>query len=104
YGGGDPLSALSKYAQRIWHVHFKDCDPAILEQTRNNGWDYHTAVRRGIFCELGRGMVAFGGVRDALERQNYSGWVVVEQDVFPGLGTPFASAQRNRDYLRSLGL
>jgi len=104
YGGGDPLVAAATYASRIWHVHFKDCDPAVLEQARAGAWDYHTAVRRGIFCELGRGMVAFGDVRDALRSQNYSGWIVVEQDVFPGLGTPLASARRNRDYLRQLGL
>jgi inosose dehydratase len=104
YGGGDPLVAAAIYASRIWHVHFKDCDPAVLEQARTGAWDYHTAVRRRIFCELGRGMVPFGDVRDALRSQNYSGWIVVEQDVFPGLGTPLASARRNRDYLRQLGL
>jgi inosose dehydratase len=104
YGGGDPLVAVAKYTSRISHVHFKDCDLSILERARTEAWDYHTAVRHGIFCELGRGMVPFGDVRDALQLQNYSGWIVVEQDVFPGLGTPLASAQRNRDYLRRLGL
>ena len=28
-------------------------------QARAEAWDYHTAVRRGIFCELGQGMVPF---------------------------------------------
>ena len=104
YGGGDPLVEAATYASRIWHVHFKDCDPRILEQARAAAWDYQTTVRRGIFCELGCGMVPFGGMRDALRSQQYSGWIVVEQDIFPGLGTPAASAQRNRDYLRRLGL
>jgi inosose dehydratase len=40
----------------------------------------------------------------ALERQAYDGWIVVEQDVLPGMGTPRASAQRNREYLRRAGL
>ena len=34
----------------------------------------------------------------------HTGWIVVEQDVLPGLGTPAASARRNREYLRRLGL
>jgi inosose dehydratase len=34
----------------------------------------------------------------------YTGWIVVEQDVLPGMGAPKASAQRNRDYLHSIGL
>jgi inosose dehydratase len=29
---------------------------------------------------------------------------VVEQDVLPGMGTPKASAARNRAYLRTIGL
>jgi inosose dehydratase len=28
----------------------------------------------------------------------------VEQDVLPGMGTPRESAQRNRDYLKSIGI
>src|SRR5439155_2389062 len=32
YGGGDPLSALARYGDRVWHVHFKDCDPAVARQ------------------------------------------------------------------------
>ena len=104
YAGGDPIAAINKYGDRIWHVHFKDCDPHLVRTARAEGWDYRTAVRRGIFCELGRGAVPFAGVRDALAALRYAGWVVVEQDVLPGLGTPSTSACRNREYLRRLGL
>jgi inosose dehydratase len=104
FGGGDPLATLSRYADRVWHVHFKDCDPAVARQARERGWDYFEAVRRGIFCELGRGSVDFPAVASALAARGYGGWVVVEQDVLPGMGTPAASARRNREYLRSIGL
>ena len=104
YGGGEPLTMIARYGDRIWHVHFKDCDPDRVRTARDEGWDYHTAVRRGIFCELGRGMVPFAGVLDSLRAVGYAGWIVVEQDVLPGLGTPSASAVRNREYLRRLGL
>jgi inosose dehydratase len=104
YAGGDPVAAVRQYGDRIWHVHFKDCDPHLAGTARADGWDYHTAVRRGIFCELGRGAVPFAGVRDALAAVPYAGWIVVEQDVLPGLGTPSASAIRNRAFLRGLGL
>jgi inosose dehydratase len=104
FGGGDPLVAIAKHAARIWHVHFKDCARDVAQRARSEGWDYHTAVGHGIFCELGRGMVPFAEVRDALRLQNYDGWIIVEQDVLPGLGSPAASAARNRDFLRRLGL
>jgi inosose dehydratase len=104
FAGGDPLAALATWGDRIRHVHFKDCDPELATQSRMEGWDYHQSVRRGIFCELGRGAVPFAAVLDALRARGYSGWIVVEQDVLPGLGTPAASAARNREYLRSLGI
>lgn len=104
FAGGDPVAALATYRDRIWHVHFKDCDPALAAQSRVEQWDYHTSVRRGIFCELGRGTVPFAAVLDRLQATAYRGWIVVEQDVLPGLGTPAASATRNRDYLRGLGI
>jgi len=104
YGGGNPVDAIARYRDRIWHVHFKDCEPELVRTARAEAWDYHTAVGRGIFCELGQGMVPFARVLDALRIEYYTGWIVVEQDVLPGLGTPAASALRNREYLRRLGV
>ena len=104
FGGGDPLSGLHTYKDRIWHVHFKDCHPQIAAQSRAEKWDYFTSVRNGIFCELGKGEIDFPRIAAELEKIGYNGWVVVEQDVLPGMGKPRESAQRNRDYLASIGL
>jgi inosose dehydratase len=104
FGGGDPLLALQKYGERIWHVHLKDCHPGIARQSRSEGWDYFASVRSGIFCELGKGEIDFGQVKQRLEKQGYQGWIVVEQDVLPGMGKPKESALRNRNYLKGIGL
>jgi inosose dehydratase len=104
YGGGDPLAILSRHADRVWHVHFKDCSPAIAARARAEGWDYLTAIRRGLFCELGAGQVDFAAVLEHLGGSGYSGWIVVEQDVLPSMGTPAESAARNRRFLTRLGL
>lgn len=104
FGGGDPVSGVKQFKDRIWHVHFKDHDPEVAKQSRENEWDGPTSVGKGIFPELGKGDVDFAGVLEALKEIDYSGWIVVEQDVLPGLGTPKESAQRNRDYLKSIGL
>lgn len=104
FAGGDPLTVLAEYGDRIRHVHFKDCEPALAAPSRVEAWDYHRSVRNGIFRELGRGMVPFAGVLAALRARDYAGWIVVEQDVLPGLGTPAASAMRHRAYLRDLGI
>jgi inosose dehydratase len=104
FGGGDPLTALEKYGERIWHVHFKDCHPEIAGQSRREGWDYFASVRSGIFCELGKGEIDFGQIKQRLEKQGYQGWIVVEQDVLPGMGKPKESALRNRNFLKGIGL
>lgn len=68
-------------------------DPAILKRELD-----------GVFCELGKGNVPFAAIAEQLHKRNYHGWIVVEQDVLPGMGSPKASAQRNRDYLRAIRL
>lgn len=104
FGGGDPIAGLRQHAERIWHVHFKDCSPLIAEQARQQDWNALQAVARGVFCELGQGDVNFPAVIQELNNIGYNSWIVVEQDVLPGMGTPKESAQRNREYLRSIGL
>ena len=104
FGGGDPLVGLQKYGKRVWHFHFKDCHPEIKSESALQGWDYFKSVQHGVFCELGQGDVDFPALTAELERQGYTGWGVVEQDVLPGLGTPLESARRNRAYLHSIGL
>jgi inosose dehydratase len=104
FGGGDPLSFLARYGTRVWHVHFKDHDPSVAARARAERWDYFTSVRHGVFCELGRCDVDFGSIKHALEQLGYQGWVVVEQDVLPNMGSPLESAIANRNCLRQIGL
>lgn len=104
FGGGDPLEALKKHRNRIWHIHFKDCHPEIAAESRKEGWDYFKSVASGVFCELGKGAVDFPSIVKELTDHNYSGWIVVEQDVLPGMGKPMECAAKNREYIRKLGL
>ena len=104
FGGGNPTLALLKYYDRIWHIHFKDYDPEVGEEARRQGWDYFKSVENGVFCELGKGDVDFRQIVEILKSRNYSGWIVVEQDVLPGMGAPKASAIHNRQFIRTLGL
>jgi inosose dehydratase len=104
FSGGDPLGALKKYQDRIWHIHFKDCHTTIAAKSRTEKWDYFKSVGNGVFCELGKGSVDFTAILAELMTQYYSGWIVVEQDVLPGMGNPKVCAKRNRDFIKSLGL
>ena len=104
FGGGNPVETFDEWRDRIWHVHAKDCDSTIRQRAQAEQWDYATSVRQGVFCELGQGAVDFPAIVNRLRTSGYNGWVVVEQDVLPSMGTPAESAARNRAYLRSLGI
>ena len=104
FGGGNPVNALKKYGKRIWHVHFKDYDPEIGRKSAENNWDYFQSVAHGVFCELGKGNVNFREIVKILETTGYNDWIVVEQDVLPGMGEPKRSAISNRKYIKSIGL
>jgi inosose dehydratase len=106
-GGEDGRSvpqALERFGERIQYLHFKDCQPEVARQARREGWDYFEALKHGVFCELGQGAVDFGGVVNWMRTRGYQGWVTVEQDILPGMGSPYESAERNRRYLTGLGL
>jgi inosose dehydratase len=98
----DLTAALDRYAERIWYVHLKDIEPDVARQSRKQERDYFAAMRQGVFCELGKGCVDFPALLRWLPRRDYQDYVLVEQDVLPGLGTPRESAARNRAYLRSI--
>ncbi len=103
-GQADPAEMLRKHANRIQHVHFKDFRPDLVAQADANNWGYQQLIAQGVFPELGKGAVDFPAIYAALQDINYDGWIVVEQDMLPGMGDPFESAKRNREYIRSIGL
>lgn len=101
-GNCDVLAGLERFRDRIWYVHLKDCRQDVARKARAEGLDYFQSLRHGIFCELGHGCVDFPGVLRWLKSSRYEGYVLVEQDVLPGMGAPKESALRNREYLRSI--
>ena len=103
-GGTDHVGFLRKHQTRIWHVHFKDHSPEVAARSAAQQWDYFQSVAHGVFCELGKGSVDFEAVKNELGNLGYDGWIVVEQDVLPGMGDPQKCALNNRRYLRSIGL
>jgi inosose dehydratase len=46
--------------------------------------------------------VDFPKVLRWLKKERYDRYVLVEQDVLPGMGAPKQSALRNREFLRSI--
>lgn len=93
-GGGDPVQAVRRYADRLAFLHLKDLQ-RLTPEPRG---------RRFRFVELGQGEVDVRGVLAELSRTGYAGWGIVELDAVtdPTL-TPLQCAQRSKDYLASIG-
>jgi inosose dehydratase len=98
----DIVATLDRFRDRIWYIHLKDIEPEVARRARAEQWDYFTAMRNGVYCELGKGCVDFPALLRWLSARDYQGYVLVEQDILPGMGTPKESALRNREYLRSI--
>jgi inosose dehydratase len=98
----DIIAALNRFKERIWYIHVKDIDPNVSHRSREEGWDYFTQMRHGLYPELGKGCIDFPALLRWLGARDYKGYALVEQDILPGLGTPKESAARNREYIRSI--
>jgi inosose dehydratase len=89
---------------RISYMHFKDIDPVVKAHAVADRTGFYDACGQGIFCNLGKGDVDFGSVRQQLLDAGFAGWCTVEQDCDPqGATSPIDDARANRDYLSSIG-
>ncbi|MBF8185880.1 TIM barrel protein [Nonomuraea sp. K274] len=105
--GGDPVTALHAWADRVGHVHIKDGDTKILATALAEGVDLRELMGRGGFAPLGEGELDLPGVVRALDDIGYAGWIVIEQDTLPGRRTVaqnIADQAANRRKLKDLGL
>lgn len=106
-GGADPAAIARAHPDRVAHVHLKDVDARLAGQVRGGRLGYQAAVRAGLYRPLGHGDVDIAGTVAALERADYTGWYVLEQDVAldreppPGSG-PVEDVRASLEYLERL--
>ncbi|GAA3119825.1 sugar phosphate isomerase/epimerase family protein [Streptosporangium carneum] len=103
--GGDPVTALRHWGDRIRQVHLKDASRRARDRERAAGGDLAAVIAGDAFPALGAGEVDLPGV--LRELRGYEGWLVVEQDA-PGpgqdVGRVLADQRANRIWLRAHGL
>jgi inosose dehydratase len=89
-GGGDPVAAAKKYANRLGFLHFKD---VVATPTDKRPYK---------FVELGQGRVNIAGVADALKSVGFRGWTIVELDGVPDPAkTPSQCLQISKTYIEN---
>lgn len=105
YRGGDTIAFIRRYQARIPYLHLKSVDRDKQRWVGQERIPFARAVAEDVFCELSRGAVDFGAVRDLLSEIGYAGFAIVEQDMYPApVEKPLPIARRTREYLRELGV
>ena len=100
--GGDPLRALKRHARRVVHVHCKDIRKDKLARAQKEDLSFLDGVLGDVFAVPGDGSIDFAPILQALAKNKYSGWLVVEADQDPAKAHPLTHARIGHDCLRSL--
>ena len=104
FGGGDPVAEAEKYRKILRFVHIKDTDDKILAEARRRELNFEEAIEEKVFTIIGQGSIDFPAFFRVLAKNNYSGWMVVEQDVKFGATVvpPAESIAASLQYLRGV--
>jgi inosose dehydratase len=81
YGEGDTVTEAAKFASVLRFLHIKDVDNKILKEARRKKLNFEQAIEEKVFTIIGQGSIDFPGLFRLLDKNNYSGWMVIEQDV-----------------------
>jgi len=104
YGGGDTVTEAAKFASVLRFLHIKDVNKKVLAEARRRKLTFEEAIEEKVFTIIGQGAIDFPGLFRLLEKNNYSGWMVIEQDVKFGATAipPAESVAASLRYLRGV--
>jgi inosose dehydratase len=102
FAGGDAIAEAEKYRSHLRFVHLKDVDDKVLAEARRKQMNFEEAIEAKVFTVIGEGSIDFPEFFRVLARNNYAGWMVIEQDVKFGDTTipPAVSIADSLKYLR----
>jgi inosose dehydratase len=106
-GGGEPAECIRRWSDRINHIHVKDVDRTRVASIIEERLPVQEIWRRRAFPALGTGDLDLNAVVEAIKDIGYSGWVVVEQDIFPepaGFEQTLRDQAANRAFLADRGV
>jgi inosose dehydratase len=104
YAGGDAIAEAEKYRELLRFIHLKDVDEKALAEARRKKMTFEQAIEINTFTIIGQGSIPFPEFLRVLAKNDYSGWMVVEQDVKFGATTlpPVESITASLSYLRNV--
>jgi inosose dehydratase len=99
--GENAVEIITKYIERVGHIHVKDVRGNMLKELNENHWSFLTGVKNGMFTVPGDGTeVDWDGVFNVIKNSDYEGWIVVEAEQDPAKADPLEYAQKARTFMR----
>ena len=102
FAGMNPLDVISRYGDRIGHVHLKDMRNAVIATVKEKQMSFLDCVRAGAFTVPGDGDMNFKPITDALIQQGFTGWFLVEAEQDPAKAHPLTYAKKGREYIKQI--
>lgn len=90
---------IDKYAHRIIHIHLKDVRQDVYEKLKEEKWSFLEGVKAGVFTVPGDGIINFDHVFSVVEKNGYTGWMVVEAEQDPAKANPLEYAIKARKFI-----
>lgn len=104
YSDMDPVEYLTKYADRLDYVHFKDVDEKVYREVLGEHIRFFEGCGKGSMCPIGTGSLDYPAIRKCLEDIGYSGYITIEQERDPrNSDTSLRDVKESVDYLKSVG-
>ncbi|MDO5747853.1 MAG: sugar phosphate isomerase/epimerase [Actinomycetaceae bacterium] len=106
-GGADPAEIVKKYADRVKIVHAKDCHKAKTDKLLPGEITWSQGIKDEMFAPIGEGDIDFATIVEELNKVNFDGYYVLEQDIMideepPAGGGPVDNARKSFEALKKL--
>ena len=104
YSQMDPAQWLQDCAPRLDYIHFKDINVEVYERVIAERMHFFDACKQGVMCPIGRGVLDYMAINQALVDIHYQGYVTVEQERDPQqVGEALVDIRKSLAYLKSQG-
>ena len=99
FAEGSYKNILSKFGDRINHVHTKDIRLNILKKINKSKDSFLNCVLKGVFTVPGDGVIDYEDFISRLFDTGYEGWIVVEAEQDPKKANPLKYAKKGYNSL-----
>lgn len=101
FWGQDALAYLAKVRDRVAYMHLKNADAKVRQRVLDGELSISRSYGEGVMCPLPDGVVDIAQVVTLLRETDFTGPVVVEQDLAENSPeSPLELARRNLTYLK----